>query len=196
MWRGRASTCVHTSVDFRAMGCPVGRLLKNGDLPNQWTSESRGCGTACGGEGWRLFASVCHRWTGGLAVGASGWCVRVRVFPGGLLSALRSWELWAETPVCLCTCGSHVCLLNRDLKNLNTRERNLADVKKLTAQEEECEPLVGQRPWVQLCLLFLPAGVLTALPTSAQAHLGTGQCIQREWGAGRVRMRSWDKESG
>ena len=47
--------------------------------------------------------------------------------PGG------SWV--SRLCVCLYTCGSHVCLLNGDLKNLNTRERDLADAEKLTAQE-------------------------------------------------------------
>lgn len=48
---------------------------------------------------------------------------------------LRSWEPSGETSVCLYTCVSHVCLLNGDFKNFNMRERDLADVEKLTAQE-------------------------------------------------------------
>lgn len=44
-------------------------------------------------------------------------------------------RLLGETSVCLYMCGSHVCLLNGDFKNFNMRERDLADVETLTAQE-------------------------------------------------------------
>lgn len=39
---------------------------------------------------------------------------------------------------------------------------------------------MSQGLWEQFCLLFLPAGVLATLTTSALAHLGGGQCP--EWG--------------
>lgn len=43
---------------------------------------------------------------------------------------------------------------------------------------------MSQGLWEQLCLLFLPAGVLATLTTSALAHLGGGQCPSGGWKVG------------
>lgn len=68
-------------------------------------------------------------------MGTEGTCVWKCVLPRGSCLCRDPGRLLGELSVCLYTCGSHVCLLNGDLKNLNTRERDLADVEKLTAQE-------------------------------------------------------------
>lgn len=68
-------------------------------------------------------------------MGAGGMCVWEYALPGGSCLCRGAGRLLSETSLCLYTCGSHVCLLKRDLKNLNMRDRDLADVEKLTAQE-------------------------------------------------------------
>ena len=86
----------------------------------------------------RPAVSACH--------GKSGWEVWLWVQRGHVSGSVSSQEapvcaeklggFWVRRLcVCLYTCGSHVCLLNGHLKNLNTRERDLADVEKLTARE-------------------------------------------------------------
>lgn len=132
-------SCVLDSDALPVLSRRQTRVRNMGILRARGRGGKRGCGSGRVDGCWQPFC-VCvsgEERVGGVAVGAQGTCVWEHVFPGDSCLCREAGRLLGEPSVCVFVHVWKSCVFTERgfKKNLNTRERDLADAEKLTAQE-------------------------------------------------------------